>query len=131
MVESNHMAITKKILIVDDETVLADLLSAKIGSEGFSVIVARDGEEGLEKALAERPDLILMDIIMPKMDGITVLKKLRHDPWGKNAPVIILTNLNTAEAVEDSIASGAYDYLVKIDYTLEDLVKIIKKRLGI
>ena len=125
------MAITKKILIVDDETVLADLLSAKIGSEGFSVIVARDGEEGLEKALAEHPDLILMDIIMPKMDGITVLKKLRQDSWGKNAPVIILTNLNTAEAVEDSIASGAYDYLVKIDYTLEDLVKIIKKRLGI
>lgn len=119
----------KKILIVDDEAVLVDLLRNKISRQGFDVIEACDGEEGLQKALAERPDLILMDVIMPKMDGITVLKKLRQDHWGKDVPVIILTNLNTAEAVENSIASGAYDYLVKIDYTLDDLVDIIKKRL--
>lgn len=119
----------KKILIVDDELVLLDLMRTKIGRLGFDVIEARDGEEGLRKALSEHPDLILMDVIMPKMDGITVLKKLRQDPWGKSAPVIILTNLNTAEAVENSIANGVYDYLVKIDYTLDDLVAIIRKRL--
>jgi CheY-like chemotaxis protein len=119
----------KKILIVDDEAVLVDLLRNKISRQGFGVIEARDGEEGLQKALAEHPDLILMDIIMPKMDGITVLKKLRQDHWGKDVPVIILTNLNTAEAVENSIASGVYDYLVKIDYTLDDLADIIKRRL--
>ncbi len=123
------MAEAKKILIVDDEKILMDLLSTKIKREGFIVTEAHDGEEGLRLALAEHPDLILMDIIMPKMDGITVMKKLRLDPWGKDVPVIILTNLNTAESVQDSVASGAYDYLVKIDYTLDDLVAIVKKRL--
>lgn len=123
------MAEARKILIVDDEKILMDLLSTKIKREGFVVIEAHDGEEGLQIALAEHPDLILMDIIMPKMDGITVMKKLRLDPWGKDVPVIILTNLNTAESVQDSVASGAYDYLVKIDYTLDDLVAIVKKRL--
>jgi DNA-binding response OmpR family regulator len=119
----------KKILIVDDEAVLVELLRTKIGQRGFAVSDARDGDEGLQKALEEHPDLILLDIIMPKMDGITMLKKLRQDPWGKNVPVIILSNLNTAESVEKSLANGAYDYLIKIDYTLEDLVNIIKKRL--
>jgi len=119
----------KKILIVDDEAVLLNLLSSKINSNGFSVIEARDGDEGLQKALSEHPDLILLDIIMPKMDGITMLKKLRLDSWGQNVPVIILSNLNTAESVEKSLANGAYDYLIKIDYTLDDLVKIVKKRL--
>jgi CheY-like chemotaxis protein len=124
------MTDTKKILIVDDELVLIDLMRTKISQYGFTVIEALDGEEGLQKALTEHPDLILMDIIMPRMDGITVLKKLRADPWGKNVPVIILTNLNTAETVENSIKNGVYDYLVKIDYTLDDLIKIISKRLA-
>lgn len=119
----------KKILIVDDEAVLLNLLSTKVGQAGFSVIEARDGDEGLQKALKEHPDLILLDIIMPKMDGVTVLKNLRQDPWGKGVPVIILSNLNTAESVEKSLANGAYDYLIKIDYTLDDLVNIVKKRL--
>ncbi len=120
---------TKKILIIDDEAVLVDLLRTKLTQQGFDAIDARDGDDGLQKALAEHPDLILLDIIMPKMDGITMLKKLRADAWGKDVPVIILTNLNTAEAVENSLSSGAYDYLVKIDYTLDDLVGIVRKRL--
>jgi len=64
------------------------------------------------------------------MDGITMLKKLREDAWGKTAPVIMLSNLNTAEAVEKSLENGAYDYLVKVDYSLDDLVAIVKKKLG-
>jgi two-component system alkaline phosphatase synthesis response regulator PhoP len=120
---------TKKILIIDDEAVLLNLLSSKIRQAGFSVIEAHDGDEGLQKALEEHPDLILLDILMPKMDGVTVLKKLRHDPWGEKALVIILSNLNTAEAVEKSLANGAYDYLIKIDYTLDDLVDIVKKKM--
>jgi DNA-binding response OmpR family regulator len=120
----------KKILIVDDEKVLLELLSSKISQNGFAAVEARDGEEGLKKALSERPDLILLDIVMPKMDGITMLKKLREDSWGATVPVIVLSNLNTAEAVEKSLANGVYDYLVKIDYTLDDLVNIVKKRLA-
>ncbi|MCU0653290.1 MAG: response regulator [Candidatus Pacebacteria bacterium] len=125
------MSEKKRILIVDDEAVLVDLMRTKLTQHGFDIVVAHDGEEGLQKALEARPDLILMDIVMPRMDGITVVKKLRQDPWGKTVPVIILTNLNTAETVENSIASGVYDYLVKIDYTLDDLVGIISKRLGL
>jgi len=119
----------KKILIIDDETVLLELLSSKMRQSGFIAIEARDGDEGLQKALSEHPDLILLDIIMPKMDGVTMLKKLREDPWGKNVLVVVLTNLNTAESVEKSLANGVYDYLVKIDYTLDELVEIVKKRI--
>lgn len=124
------MAKAKKILVVDDEPVLLNLLSSKIKEAGFETVEACDGDEGLRKALKEHPDLILLDIVMPKMDGITALKKLRQDSWGKKVPVIILSNLNTAEAVERSLANGVYDYLVKIDYTLDDLVTIVKKRLN-
>jgi len=120
----------KKVLVVDDEKVLLELLLSKIKQAGFAAVGARDGDEGLQKALAEHPDLILLDIIMPKMDGITMLKKLREDAWGKTAPVIMLSNLNTAEAVEKSLENGAYDYLVKVDYSLDDLVAIVKKKLG-
>jgi DNA-binding response OmpR family regulator len=120
----------KKVLVVDDEKVLLELLLSKIGQAGFIAIGARDGDEGLQKASAEHPDLILLDIIMPKMDGITMLKKLREDAWGKTAAVIVLSNLNTAEMVEKSLENGVYDYLVKVDYSLDDLVAIVKKKLG-
>ena len=120
----------KKVLVVDDEKVLLELLLSKIGQAGFIAIGARDGDEGLQKASAEHPDLILLDIIMPKMDGITMLKKLREDAWGRTATVIVLSNLNTAEMVEKSLENGVYDYLVKVDYSLDDLVAIVKKKLG-
>lgn len=124
------MSQQKKVLVVDDEKVLLELLLSKMKQAGFAAVGARDGDEGLQKALDEHPDLILLDIIMPKMDGITMLKKLREDAWGKAAPVIILSNLNTAEAVERSLENGVYDYLVKVDYSLDDLVAIVKKKLG-
>ncbi len=123
------MSRQKKVLVVDDEKVLLELLLSKIEQAGFIAIGARDGDEGLQKALVEHPDLILLDIIMPKMDGITMLKKMREDAWGKTATVMVLSNLNTAEAVEKSLENGVYDYLVKVDYSLDDLVKIVKKKL--
>lgn len=124
------MSQQKKVLVVDDEKVLLELLLSKMEQAGFAAVGARDGDEGLQKALDQHPDLILLDIIMPKMDGITMLKKLREDAWGKTAPVIMLSNLNTAEAVEKSLENGAYDYLVKVDYSLDDLVAIVKRKLG-
>ena len=120
---------TKKILIVDDEPVLADLLHAKLSQKGFNIIEAHDGEEGLNLALKEHPDFILLDVVMPKIDGLTMLKKLREDEWGNTVPVLVLSNLNTTEAVKNSQSGGAFDYLVKIDYTLEELSEIVKKKL--
>jgi len=92
---------TKKILVVDDEPVLVDLLRAKLSQKGFNVVEAHDGEEGLNASLREHPDFILLDVIMPKVDGLTMLKRLREDEWGNTVPVLILSNLNTTEAVKN------------------------------
>lgn len=120
-----------KILIVEDELPLLKVLTDKFTGEGFTVIQAKDGSEGLAVALKEHPDLILLDIIMPVMDGMTMLKKLREDSWGQNAPVVMLTNLSDSKNVSDAIASGIGDFLVKSDWTLEDLLTKVKSRLGL
>ena len=124
------MSEIKKILIVEDETSLRNALCEKLTREGFAILEAKNGEEGLEVALREHPDLILLDIIMPVMDGMTMLKKLREDAWGKNAKVIILTNLSDNDKMAEAITQGTFDCLIKSDRTLEDVVKKVKERLG-
>ncbi len=126
----------KKILVieeVEDEKSLRDVLHDKFAHEGFGVLEARDGEEGLATALREHPDIILLDIVMPKMDGLTMMKKLREaNEWGKHVPIILLTNLS---ADDDKIMRAITDntpayYLVKSNYTIEDLVEKIRERLS-
>ncbi len=126
----------KKILVieeVEDEKSLRDVLHDKFKLEGFGVLEAKDGEEGLATALRERPDLILLDIVLPKMDGLTMMKKLREaNEWGKNVPIILLTNLSADDnKINQAIAdnSPAY-YLVKSNYTIVDLVEKIRERLS-
>jgi DNA-binding response OmpR family regulator len=119
----------KKILIVEDEVSLLMALGEKFSQEGFDIIEAKDGEEGLKMAIKKKPDLILLDIIMPVMDGITMLKKLREAENGKNTPVIVLTNLSDEQAVVESIQNGVNDYLVKTNWSLDDVVKQVKKKL--
>lgn len=122
----------KKILIVEDDSSLLNVLHDKFILEGFDVLLAENGEIGLASALSLHPDLILLDIVMPKMDGMTMMKKLREtDEWGKNVPVILLTNLSADdEKINQAIAINepAY-YLVKSDYTISYLVEKIKERL--
>lgn len=123
----------KKILIVDDEEAMLDAISDTLSSQEFDTLMARDGEEGLQTALREHPDLILLDILMPRMDGMIMLQKLRQDEWGKGAPVIILTNVSpNASSVIDSVLKNepAY-YLVKSDVKLEGIVEKIKDVLKI
>lgn len=117
------------ILIVEDELALLRVLEQKFHQEGFEVVTAKDGVEGLEKFKQCSPNLLLIDIIMPRMDGITMLAQLRQDPKGKNVPAILLTNLSDAEKVDDGIRHGVYDYLVKADWRLEDVVKRVRERL--
>lgn len=120
----------KKILIVEDEMPLRDALRDKLAREGFAALEAKNGEEGLEIALRDHPDLILLDIIMPRMDGMTMLKELRKDIiWGAKAKVIILTNLSEIVKVSEAIAQESFNYLVKSDWKIEDVVIKVKDAL--
>lgn len=121
----------KKILIAEDEESIIKVLATKFTHEGFKVFEARDGEEGLEMALKEKPDLILLDIVMPRMDGLTMLKKLREDPWGKKVPIIILTNLSDDKNIADAMVVGVYDFLVKSSWDVDDVIKRVKERLNL
>lgn len=122
---------TQKILIVEDEAQTLNAMRDKFSREGFQVLVAHDGEEGLRTAFRNHPDLILLDILMPRMGGEEMLEMLRQQEWGKNVPVIIITNLSSTERVGKVIAQGTYDeFLVKSNWTLADLVEKVKERLG-
>ena len=127
---------SKKILVieaVEDDTSLRKALHDKFALEGFRVLEAGDGEEGLSIALREHPDLIVLDILLPKIDGITMMKKLRAGKeWGQKVPIILLTNLSADDdRINQAIADNepAY-YLVKSDLAINDLVDKIKERLS-
>lgn len=117
--------VQKTVLIVEDEAPLRKALARKVTESGFIVREGRDGKEGLEMALREQPDIILLDIIMPVMDGISMLRELRKDPWGKNARVIVLTNLSDDATGKDLLEQGAGEYLVKASWTMEEVVERI------
>lgn len=120
----------KKILIVEDDTQLYGAIEEKLQKEGFEVLGAKNGEEGLAKCLEEKPDLTLLDILMPRLDGFDMLEQLRKDEWGKNAKVIILTNLSGNDTVAKAIDLEAYETLIKSDWTMEGLVAKIKEKVG-
>ncbi|MBI3684921.1 response regulator [Candidatus Azambacteria bacterium] len=119
-----------KVLFIEDETTLQKTLSEILKSSGFSVQNAYDGEAGLALAKKSRPNIILLDLILPKMDGFAVLAELKKDEQLKDTPVIVLTNLEAVEDVEKVIALGATTYLVKANYDLPEIVAKIKEILG-
>ncbi len=119
----------KRILLVEDEPAIARAMADKLTTEGFTVLRASDGEEGLSLATKEHPDLILLDVVMPKMDGMTMLGSLRKDAWGKEAKVIFLTNLSEMEAVQKATELGVFDYIVKSDWKLSDVVRKVREKL--
>lgn len=121
----------KTVLIVEDDIALRKVLVDKLSDEGFNVIEAQDGEVGLEQAREHHPALILLDIFMPRMDGITMLSKLRTtDAWGKNVNVIVLTNSTEAQTVATVSGFGATDFLIKSEWSLEALVARIRERIN-
>jgi DNA-binding response OmpR family regulator len=114
---------TKKItiLIVEDEPKISKVYRDHFASAGYAVALASDGQAGLRLAKSTLPDIILLVIIMPVMDGSTMLKALKADRALKNIPVVMLTTLEDAERVDAALTSGSPDYLVKSNYTLEML----------
>lgn len=118
-----------KILIVEDEVALADVLKDRFENEGFDVTMAGDGVEGLMLALDKLPDIILLDIVLPKLSGLDMLKQLRAYGAGKNIPVIVLTNVSDSKEVHEALANGARDFLVKADWAIADVVQSVRQQL--
>jgi DNA-binding response OmpR family regulator len=122
-----------KVLLVEDDSFLRDICFKKLKKEGFNVVAAIDGEEAVKKVGEFRPAIVLLDIILPAMDGFEVLKEIRShkDMLVKNVPVIMLTNLGQEEDNKKALDLGASDYLVKAHFTTEEIVEKIKSRLGL
>jgi DNA-binding response OmpR family regulator len=116
-----------KILFIEDESALQKSLGDLLKSQNFEVVSATDGESGVNLAIQTKPDLILLDLILPKMHGLQVLEALKKNPETNKIPVIILTNLEGAQDVEKALELGATTYLVKANYDLDELVERINK----
>lgn len=119
----------KKVLVVEDNEFNAKMLVDKLNASGFVGISAEDGEKGLAAALKEKPDLIILDILMPVMDGIEVLQKLREDPWGKDVKVVVITNLTRDDKLGEAYKYGVSDYLVKANWDMDDVIEKVKSTL--
>lgn len=116
----------KKLLIIEDELSLANVLKMKFEQNAFEVSVANQGDEGLKLAKENQPDIILLDLILPKENGFEVLKKIKADDSISNIPVIILTNSNRADEVDQGFELGAVDYLLKSQLHIEKVVDKVK-----
>ncbi|OGF62417.1 hypothetical protein A2926_02460 [Candidatus Giovannonibacteria bacterium RIFCSPLOWO2_01_FULL_44_40] len=116
----------KKILFVEDEEALQQAMGKMLEQHNYNVLKALDGEIGLKVAQKEMPDLILLDLILPKKNGFEVLEELKNDPATKNIPVIVLTNLEGSAEVERALSLGATTYLVKANYKLDELLTKIE-----
>ena len=124
------MESSKKVLVVEDEGALRRALRDKLEEEDLVILEAHNGKDGLEIAQSEHPDVIVLDLIMPYIDGIKMLEKLREDEWGAQVPVIILTNLTNDETLAKVMDHGAYQYLVKADTTIETVVQKVRAHLA-
>jgi DNA-binding response OmpR family regulator len=120
---------TKVILLVEDDPILARMYKEKFKNEGFSVLIAADGETGLKMSLEENINLILLDIMLPRLSGTDLLMRLREHPKGKNIPVVALTNLAEENEKQKVLQLGVKEYLVKAMQTPEKVVEIVKKYL--
>jgi CheY-like chemotaxis protein len=121
---------TVKILVAEDDRFLRRAAVATLKQRGFGVVTASDGEEALRQAAGELPDLILLDLIMPKIQGFEVLRRLKQNPSTAGIPVIVLSNLGQERDVTQAMEAGARTYLIKANLSLQELVREIEKVLG-
>ena len=120
----------KKVLIIEDDTSMLHILAFKISQEGFKVLEAQDGKSGLDLAISEQPDLILLDLLLPKLDGLNLLEALRKNEKSKQVPVFILTNLSENDTIYKSVALKADAYFIKSDSSLEHIAAEVKNKLS-
>jgi len=120
----------RSVLVVEDEQALRMALRKEFTRAGFICFEAVNGHEGLQMALKEKPDAIILDLLMPKMGGMDMLEKLREDSWGHTAPVVLLTNVNELDMIAKATSHGVTDYLVKSEHSLADVVKLVNEKVG-
>ena len=116
----------KKILVIEDDRFLRELIVRKLTIEGYDVVQAIDGEQGLEKIKSEKPDLVLLDLILPGIDGFEVLSQVKKDESLSHIPIIILSNLGQRSEVEKGLNLGATDYMIKAHFTPDEIVEKIR-----
>jgi len=117
----------KKILIIEDDSFLSEMYSTKLIQEGFETEVAVDGKQGLEKIKNIKPDLVLLDIVLPKMDGFEILENIKKDSKLKDIPVVLLTNLGQKNEIEKGLSLGADEYIIKAHFTPTAVVVKVKE----
>ncbi len=117
----------KKILIIEDDSFLSEMYSTKLIQEGFETEIAVDGEQGIDKIKNIKPDLVLLDIVLPKMDGFEILESIKKDPEFKNIPIILLTNLGQKNEIEKGLSLGADEYIIKAHFTPTAVVAKVKE----
>jgi len=120
----------KRILLIEDEEIIVDLLQKKLEKEGYEVTVTVDGEMGIEKMKEIRPNLVLLDIVMPKMGGFEVMEKMREDDILKNIPVIIISNSGQPVELDRAKELGARDWLIKAEFDPQEVVDKVVKQIG-
>jgi two-component system alkaline phosphatase synthesis response regulator PhoP len=121
--------VNKKILVVEDDKDFLFILQTNFSNEGFSVLAAKDGKEGLDLVGKEKPDLIILDILMPNMDGIEMAKQMKEK--GINIPIIFLTNVSDTDRISKAEQIVPSDYIIKSDMSVDKIVAHVKKKLGI
>jgi len=120
----------KKILLVEDEEIMISLLQKKLTKEGYEISVARDGEEGLKAMREVRPDLVLLDIIMPKMGGFGVMEGMQKDKELKKIPVIVISNSGQPVELDKAQKLGAKDWLIKTEFDPQEVLNKVVKQIG-
>jgi len=120
----------KKILLIEDEEIMCSLLEGRLSNEGYEVRVTKDGEEGLSAMRANRPDLVLLDIVMPKKDGFEVMTEMRNDQSLQSIPVVIISNSGQPVELNKARELGAKDWLIKTEFDPQEVVEKVKKQIG-
>jgi CheY-like chemotaxis protein len=118
------------ILVVEDEAPTALALGDKLAHEGYTVLKAVNGKEGLDMALAGHPDLILADLKLPEMDGMEMIRRIRADNWGRDAKIIILSNMSDVSKIEEAMVHGTFHYMIKGDASMVDILEKVRSQLA-
>ena len=117
----------KKILIVEDETAMAEVLRDEFALHQFEIVVAKNGEEAMKKLHSAKPDFVLLDLLLPKKDGFTVLKEMKADDELRDIPVVVLSNLGQDDDIKLAISLGAADYFVKAQHPIKEIIEKVQK----